>query len=396
MKILVLNSGSSSIKFQVIEKPNDLILASGLVEKIGLSEGAIHYKAGDYQHTVHIPVPDHQFGLEKVAILLLDKEHGVLKDVKDIEVVGHRVVHGGNAFTKTTFITDKVKDKIKELFDLAPLHNPPNLTGIEVAEEMFAHAKQVAVFDTSFHQSLPEKAYTYAIPLSLRDEKNIRMYGFHGISHQYVSEQAIAMLGKTESKIITIHLGNGCSMTAVENGKSVDHSLGFGPNDGLVMGTRCGAIDSSIIFYLINQLGYTSENVNNILSKKSGMLGLTGESDLRAIEAKAEAGDKECQLALDINAYRIKKTIGSYAASMNGLDAIVFTAGIGENSDVIRRMACDNLDYLGIELDLEKNAVRSKEHRDISKEGSKVRIFVIPTNEELGIASEGYRLATES
>lgn len=395
MIILVINSGSSSIKFQVIEKPSSKVLASGLVEKIGLTEGAIHYKTNDYKNTIELPIPDHKFGLKKVVDQLLHKEYGVISDVADIELIGHRVVHGGNAFTKTTYINQEVKDNIKRLFDLAPLHNPAHLIGIEVAEEIFPQAKQIAVFDTSFHQSIPEKAYTYAIPLSLREENNIRLYGFHGISHQYVSRQAIQLLGKTDSKIITIHLGNGCSMTALKDGKSIDHSMGFGPNDGLVMGTRCGAIDSSVIFYLIDQLGYTSENINNLLNKKSGMLGLTGHSDLREIEAKASEGDKVCQLALDINAYRIKKLIGAYAAAMNGLDAIVFTAGIGENSDVIRGMVCDQMDFLGIALDAEKNKVRSKEIRDISTPDSKVRIYVIPTNEEMEIANEGYQLLNE-
>ncbi|MXV38564.1 acetate/propionate family kinase [Flavobacteriaceae bacterium Ap0902] len=392
MKILVLNSGSSSIKFQVIEKPENIVLATGLVEKIGLVEGAIHYKTGSYNTSLEIKIPDHKFGLRKVVNLLLDEKVGVLGDVSEIAMVGHRVVHGGKDFTATTYITDKVKNKIRDLFDLAPLHNPPNLNGIEVAEEIFPNAKQVAVFDTSFHQTLPEKSYTYAIPMKFRDENNIRLYGFHGISHKYVSEEANKLLNADKSKIITIHLGNGCSMTAVENGKSIEHSLGFSPNEGLVMGTRSGAIDSGIIFHLIEVLGYTPQEVNLLLSKKSGMLGLTGYSDLREIEQKASEGDRACQLALEINAYRIKKLIGAYAVVMNGLDAIIFTAGIGENSEVIRNMVCENMDFLGIKIDIEKNSLRSKEIREISERDSKVKIFVIPTNEELEIANEAYNL----
>ncbi len=275
---------------------------------------------------------------------------------------------------------------------MAPLHNPANLEGIEVAEEIFPNAKQVAVFDTAFHQSIPEVAYKYAIPNEFLSKKHIRLYGFHGTSHKYVSEKAIAFLGKKESKIITIHLGNGCSITAVKNGESIDHSLGFSPVSGLIMGTRSGDIDPAIIFYLADKYGYTLSEINTFLQKKSGMLGLTGYSDLRDIESEAEKGNKECQLALQMNAYRVKKYIGSYAAVLNGLDAIVFTAGIGENSNYMRQLICEDLEFFGIELDTAKNDVRSKEMRAINKDGAKAKILVIPTNEELEIAKQAVEL----
>lgn len=395
MKVLVINSGSSSIKFQLFYMPQREVIASGLVEKIGLEEGAIHYKTREGKETLSLKIEDHAFGLKEVVKLLLDDKIGVIKDVNDIDAVGHRVVHGGSKFVKTNKITQEVKDGIKNLFSLAPLHNPPNLRGIEVAEEVFPKATQVAVFDTSFHQSLPEKAYTYAMDKKFRDEHGIRVYGFHGISHKYVSQQAVDYLGKPDAKVITIHLGNGCSMTAVQNGKSIEHSLGFGPNEGLVMGTRSGDMDPSVIFYLIDKLGYTAQQVADELSKKSGMLGLSGESDLRNIEENAEKGDKDSLLALEVKTHRIKKYIGSCIASMNGLDAIVFTAGIGENSDVIRSMSCKDLDFFGIKLNEEKNAVRSKEIRSIEADDSKVKILVIPTNEELEIANECFSLLGE-
>ena len=392
MKILIINSGSSSIKYQLIEMPAKNVICSGMVERIGLKNPMIHYKSDENQFDKVMHIPDHHIGLEKMTRLLLDKEIGVLKNVDEIGAVGHRVVHGGSSFSKTTLIDQNVKDKIKELFELAPLHNPPNYVGIEVAEKIFPKAKQIAVFDTAFHQSIPEEAYRYAIPNKFLEENQIRVYGFHGTSHKFVSEKAIEYLKKENSKIITIHLGNGCSITAIENGKSVDHSLGFGPMNGLIMGTRSGDVDQSVIFYLVKSLGYSIDDVNRILQKESGMFGLTGFSDLREIEEAAEKGDKTCKVALLMNAYRIKKYIGSYAAAMNGLDAIVFTAGIGENSDVIRKLVCADMDFLGLDLDLEKNSIRSKEIREINTADSKTKILVIPTNEEIEIAKQSYRL----
>jgi acetate kinase len=392
MKILVLNSGSSSIKYQLFNMPQEKVICSGLVERIGLYKAKIHYKSNSHNIDDVADIPNHKVGLEKIVNLLLDEKVGVIKSTSEIEAVGHRVVHGGSSFSETTVITKEVKDQIKSLFSLAPQHNPPNYEGIVVAESFFPNAKQIAVFDTAFHQSIPVEAYKYAIPNKFLNEYKIRLYGFHGTSHKYVSEKAIDHLAKEDSKIITIHLGNGCSMTAVKNGKSIDHTLGFGPVTGLIMGSRSGDIDHAIIFHLVNNLGYDLNAVNTMLQKESGMLGLTGFSDLRDIEAEAEKGNEQCQLALDMNAYRIKKYIGAYAAAMNGLDAIVFTAGIGENSDVIRRLVCSNMAYLGIELDEEKNAVREKGLREIQKEGAKTKILIIPTNEEVEIAKQSYSL----
>ncbi|MCX2837405.1 acetate kinase [Salinimicrobium sp. MT39] len=386
--ILIINSGSSSLKFQLIEMPSEKVLASGLVERIGQASGKIHYKSEAFSTSEEMEIKDHSVALKEVTKHLMHNDHGVIHDPADIPAIGHRVVHGGASFSDTVVIDEKVKQKIEQLFSLAPLHNPPNLKGIQVAEEIFPHATQVAVFDTAFHQTIPTCASKYAIPNELFEKKKIQMYGFHGTSHKYVSEKANEYLQKDHSKIITVHLGNGCSMTAVKDGKSIDHTLGFGPVNGLIMGTRSGDIDQSVIFYLIEQLGYTAKEVSDLLHHKSGMLGLTGYSDLRDIEDQAEKGNKECQLALEMNAYRIKKYIGAYAAAMNGLDAVVFTAGIGENSDVIRKLVCTDMDYLGLSLDEEKNSVRSKEMRNIGKEESKVKILVIPTNEELEIAKQ--------
>lgn len=392
MKILVINSGSSSIKYQLFSMPEQEVICSGLVERIGLEKGAVHYTSNKHTISEEVEVANHKIGLEKVVELLLNKKTGVITSTNEIKAVGHRVVHGGNKFTKTTEVTTEVKNEIKELFSLAPQHNPANLEGIEVAEKIFTNAKQIAVFDTAFHQTIPVKAYKYAIPNKFLEEDNIRLYGFHGTSHKYVSEQAIAHLKKENSKIITIHLGNGCSITAVQNGKSIDHSLGFGPVTGLIMGSRCGDIDHTLIFYLVNSLGYSINEVNTLLQKESGMLGLTGFSDLRDIEANAEKGDKNCTLALQMNAYRIKKYIGSYIAAMNGLDAVVFTAGIGENSSYIRRLVCENLETFGIALDFQKNDTRAKKLTEIHQENSKVKVLVIPTNEELEIAKQSFEL----
>lgn len=390
--ILVINSGSSSLKFQLITMPSQEVLASGLVERIGLETGKVHYNSKGYSTAEEAEVNDHSVALKAITKYLLHPEKGVIDDPKDIAAIGHRIVHGGDAFSKTIIVDEKVKSTIKDLFSLAPLHNPPNLKGIEVAEQIFPDALQVAVFDTAFHQSIPAQANHYAIPAEFYSDHHIRVYGFHGTSHKYVSEKAIELLGKENTKLVTVHLGNGCSMTAVQNGKSVDHSLGFGPVNGLIMGTRSGDIDQSIIFYLIENLGYSAQEVSDLLHHKSGMLGLTGYSDLRDIEEQAEKGNKNCQLALEMNAYRIKKYLGAYATIMNGLDAVVFTAGIGENSDVIRRLVCTNMDFLGISLDEKKNKTRSKKIREISSQDSKVKVLVIPTNEELEIAKQTFEI----
>lgn len=393
MKILVLNTGSSSVKFQLLQMPSEVIICSGIVERIGEQDAVISYTSENSSNTTTQPIATHKEGLEKIVSLVLDTKKGFVKKVDEIDAVGHRIVHGGKLFLNTTFITKKVKEKIKEYASLAPLHNPHNLKGIEIAEALFPLAKQIAVFDTAFHQTLPEKAKRYAIPNTFYEREGIQVYGFHGTSHKYVSEKAIAYLGLKTSKIISIHLGNGCSITAVLDGKSIDHSLGFAPSNGLIMGSRSGDIDHSIIFYLVNKMGYTLKEVERILTEDSGMLGLTDYIDLRDIEREASQGNKACMLALEMSTYRIKKYIGAYVAAMNGLDAIVFTAGIGENSTVIRRMICSEMDFFGIKLDAEKNEQKINEIREINDAAiSEVKILVIPTKEELEIAKQVFQL----
>lgn len=395
MKIIIINSGSSSIKYQLIDMPANEVICSGMIDRIGLETSNLTYVTVKDKIEDSLPIANHKIGLEKIAKLLMDDKIGVIKSTNEIDAVGHRVVHGGSSFSNTVIITDEVKDKIRQLFELAPLHNPANLEGIVVAEEVFSLAKQVAVFDTAFHQTMPEVAYKYAVPNYLLTQNKIRAYGFHGTSHKYVSEKAIEYLqsvNKPHQNIIAIHLGNGCSITAIKDGKSVDTSMGFSPNSGLIMGTRSGDIDSSLIFYLTKTLGYSLEAVNTMLQKQSGMLGLTGYSDLRDIESTAGNGNVDCQLALAMNAYRIKKYIGSYTSVLNGLDAIIFTAGIGENSSYIRKLVCTDMDYFGIELDRAINEVRSKESREINTGQSRTKILVIPTNEEIEIANQVFEL----
>ena len=395
MKILIINSGSSSIKYQLMVMPENEVICTGMIDRIGLESSNVTFKASSNSYEETLPIATHKIGLQKVADMLLDAQKGVIKSTSEIDAVGHRVVHGGSEFSDTVKINEKVKAKIKQLFELAPLHNPANLEGINVAEEIFSSAEQIAVFDTAFHQTMPEVAYKYAIPNYLLTENKVRVYGFHGTSHKYVSEKAIEHL-ENSSKIITIHLGNGCSMSAVKDGKCIDTTMGFSPSNGLIMGTRAGDIDQSVIFYMIKNLNYTPDEVNAVLLKQSGMLGLTGYSDLRDIEAEAGKGNKDCQLALLMNAYRIKKTIGAYAAALNGLDAIVFTAGIGENSSYMRQLVCTDMDYFGIELDKEKNQIRSKEVREINQVNSKAKILVVPTDEEFEIANQVYHLLQDN
>lgn len=392
MNILVLNAGSSSLKYQLIEMPIGTVKCVGLVERIGMEDAIFNHEKNGEKLKETLPILNHEIGLQKIAKTLLDKNIGVINSVDEIVAVGHRVVHGGSKFSNPTIVNVVVKENIKDLFDLAPLHNPANLKGIEIAEIIFTKAKQIAIFDTAFHQTIPKEAYQYAIPNKYLEEHKIRAYGFHGTSHKYVSEKAIEFLNKKSSKIISIHLGNGCSMSAIKNGKSIETSLGFGPMNGLIMGTRAGDIDQSVIFFLMKKLNKSLEEVNNLLQKESGMLGLTGFSDLREISEKAEKGNAECKNALDLAGYRIRKFIGSYTAVLNGLDAIIFTAGIGENSAIMRKLACENLSFLGIDLDLEKNNIRSQEIREIQTKNSKVKILVIPTNEEIEIAKQSYQL----
>ncbi len=392
MKVLVLNSGSSSIKFQLIEMPSEKVSCSGVVERIGSKDAVLTYKTSTQESNDTIEILNHQVGLETIAKYILDPIKGAVQHANEIDAVGHRVVHGGDAYSETTLINDQVKNEIKEFSSLAPLHNPHNLKGIEIAEKIFPIAKQIAVFDTAFHQTMPIKARKYAIPNKFYEEHGIKVYGFHGTSHKYVSEKASEYLKKNDAKIISVHLGNGCSITAVRNGKSIDHSLGFGPSNGLIMGSRSGDIDHSLIFYLVNDLGYSLNQVNDLLIKESGMLGLTGYSDLRDIQAEAGNGNTDCKLALDMNAYRIKKYIGAYTAAMNGLDVLVFTAGIGENSALLRSMVCSDMQYLGIEIDEATNALKSGGLREIQSSTSAVKIMIIPTNEELEIAKQAYQL----
>ncbi|MEN8117811.1 MAG: acetate kinase [Bacteroidota bacterium] len=399
MNILVVNAGSSSIKYQLIDMTTEKPLSSGIVERIGLEEGTITHKTfinGEEKKTKEtFPIPNHTVGLKRVAELLTDPKIGVIANPSEIKAVGHRLVHGGETFTKTVVITDQVKAKVKELFPLAPLHNPANLTGVEVAEEVFPHATQIGVFDTAFHQTMPEVAYRYAIPTSLYKEIGIRKYGFHGTSHKYVSEKACQYLGKKGAKVVTIHIGNGASMAAVVGGVCIDTTMGLGPLSGLIMGTRSGDIDPSIIFYLVEQKGYTIEEVSKILNKESGMVGLTGDTDMRDIESRVLNNDPVAKLAYDMYAYRIKQYIGNYAAAMNGLDAIIFTAGVGENDALVRERVCTNMEYFGIEFDAERNKIRNSQVREINKEGSKTKALIIPTNEELEIAKQSFGLLND-
>ena len=372
--------------------PSEEVICKGLVERLGDTNAELHYTTKTESYSDTATLTNHQQGLQAITDRLLHTQIGVLNHPDDIDVVAHRVVHGGNQFDRPTQIDKTVLLEIERLASLAPLHNPANAIGIKVAEDIFKKATQIAIFDTAFFQTLPEKAYRYAIPKKLANDHHIRVYGFHGTSHKYVSEKAISYLKKPISKIISVHLGNGCSMTAIKDGKSIDHSLGFGPSDGLIMGTRSGDIDQSVIFYLMDSLGLTSQETSNLLQKQSGLLGLTGYSDLREIQKRAGNGDEDCQLALAMTAYRIQKYIGSYIAILNGVDAIIFTAGIGENSSLLRKMVCDNMEAMGIKLDAQKNSQRTSAILEIQQDDSKVKIMLIPTNEELEIAKQAYTL----
>lgn len=375
MKILVINSGSSSLKYQFFDMPAKAPIYTGLVERIGLMGSAI---------------ANHGEALKQVLEALYEK--GIINSPDEVDLVGHRVVHGGEKFYVATEISPAVKEEIKSLFSLAPLHNQVSYTCIEVAEETFPKARQVAVFDTAFHHTLPEHAYRYAIPKSYYEDYGIRVYGFHGTSHKNVSSQAMAYLGNQNAKLISIHLGNGCSMAAVKSGKSIDTTMGFGPLSGLVMGTRSGDIDPSVVFHLIDQENFTVNEVNDLLNKKSGMFGLAGSNDMRDVHKFAADGSEEAKLALKLYAYRIKKFIGAYAAVLNGVDALIFTGGVGENDRIMREMVCEELDFLGIRLDLEKNQTSSDEILEINQSESRVKILVARTNEEFDIASQCYEL----
>ena len=392
MKILVLNCGSSSLKYQLIDMSNEEALCVGLVERIGI-EGSILKQEKDGVEgklVVEQPMKNHQDAIKLVLDALVDSTYGGVKEMSEIEAVGHRVVHGGEKFASSVVITDEVKAAIEECVELAPLHNPANIMGIEACEAILPGVPMVAVFDTAFHQTMPKASYLYGLPHELYTKYGVRRYGFHGTSHKYVSQRAAEMLGKNieDTKIVTCHLGNGASIAAINGGKCVDTSMGFTPLEGLIMGTRCGDIDPAIIPFLMRKENLNADGIDNIMNKQSGVYGMTGiSSDFRDIEDAAAKGEEKAQVALDAYAQRVKKYIGSYAAEMNGVDAVVFTAGVGENGIDMREAIASNMEFLGMELDKEANKVRGKE-RVISTENSRVKILLIPTNEELVIARD--------
>ncbi|WP_448522578.1 acetate kinase [Pseudothermotoga sp.] len=391
MKILVVNCGSSSIKYQFIDMNGEKVLCKGLAERIGIDGGRLVHRVNNDKHVIERNMKDHEEALKLVLEALIDPEIGVIKDLSEIDAVGHRVVHGAERFASSVLIDEEVMRALEENVHLAPLHNPPNILGIKAIQKLLPKVPNVGVFDTAFHQSMPKKAYLYALPYELYEKHRIRRYGFHGTSHRYVSKRAAEILGRDyyDFKVITCHLGNGASIAAVRHGKSIDTSMGFTPLEGLVMGTRCGDIDPAIVIYLQQNLGMSVEKVYDLLNKKSGMLGLTNNlsSDMRDIEEAAHSGNEVAQLALDIYVYKIAKYIGAYAAAMNGVDAIVFTAGVGENSPYVREKVCEYLGFLGVKIDRQLNDVKGVE-RIISTPDSKVAVLIVPTNEELVIARD--------
>ena len=391
MKVLVVNCGSSSLKYQLFEMDDESVLAKGLVERIGL-EGSVltHEPTGKDKVKINADIKNHTIAIGLVLAALVDAGHGVISSMKEIDAIGHRGVHAGEKFSDSVLVTPGVIAAIEECSEMAPLHNPPNIAGINACTELMPGVPQVAVFDTAFHQTMPKKAYMYALPYEAYEKYGIRRYGFHGTSHKYVSQRVAEIMGQDAKhlKVITCHLGNGSSVAAIENGKCIDTSMGFTPLEGLVMGTRCGNIDPAIIPFLMKKENMTMEQIDTYINKKSGVLGISGvSSDFRDIEKAAEGGNERAQLALDMFIYEVVKYIGSYAAAMNGVDAIVFTAGVGENAIDMRAKITDGVEYLGTKIDNEKNNVRGKE-REISALGSKVRVFIIPTNEELVIARD--------
>lgn len=391
MNILVINCGSSSLKYQLINSDSEAVLAKGLCERIGIDGSVLtHTPAGKDKVRIETPMPNHTVAVQLVIDALTNAEHGVIKSLDEIGAVGHRVVHGGEKFASSVVITDEVMKAIEECNDLAPLHNPANLIGINSCKEIMPNVPMVAVFDTAFHQTMPEKAYLYGLPYEYYEKYKVRRYGFHGTSHDYVSNRAAQLLGKKREdlKIIVCHLGNGASVSAVDHGKCVDTSMGLTPLEGLIMGTRSGDMDPAICDFICQKEGLTSAEMNTVLNKKSGVLGMSGvSSDFRDVEAAANEGNHQAAAALDAFYYRVAKYIGAYTAAMNGVDAIAFTAGVGENNIGGRVEICKYLGYLGTEIDLDKNNVRGEE-RIISKDGSKVTLMAIPTNEELAIARQ--------
>ena len=392
MKVLVLNCGSSSLKYQLIDMSNEEVLCIGLVERIGI-EGSILKQEKDGVEgklVVEQPMKNHQDAIKLVLEGVVDPKFGGVKDISEVEAVGHRVVHGGEKFASSVKINDEVMKALEECVELAPLHNPANIMGIEACEAILPGVPMVGVFDTAFHQTMPKKSYLYGLPHELYSKYGVRRYGFHGTSHKYVSQRAAAMLGKNieDVKIITCHLGNGASIAAIDGGVCVDTSMGFTPLEGLIMGTRCGDIDAAILPFLMEKEGLDAKGLSNLMNKQSGVYGMTGiSSDFRDIEGAAAKGDEKAQVALDAYVQRVQKYIGAYAAEMNGVDAVVFTAGVGENGIEIRESIASNMEFLGMNLDKEANKVRGKE-TVISTPDSKVKILLIPTNEELMIARD--------
>lgn len=391
MKVLVVNCGSSSLKYQLFDMTDESVLAKGLVERIGIDGSVLtHQPAGKDKTVINADIKNHSIAIKLVVEALTNAEHGVIASMKEISAVGHRVVHGAEKFASSVLITPAVMQALEECIEMAPLHNPPNILGVNACAELMPGVPQVGVFDTAFHQTMPKKAYIYGLPYEAYEKHRVRRYGFHGTSHKFVAQSVAELLGKdiAELKIVTCHLGNGSSIAAVQNGKVIDTSMGFTPLEGLVMGTRCGDVDPAVLPFLMKKEGLSVEDIDNYINKKSGVLGISGvSSDFRDIEGAAEAGNERAQLALDIFAYRVRKYIGSYAAAMGGVDAIVFTAGLGENSVSMREAIMEGLEFLGTKICPERNNVRGKA-REISVDASKVKVFIVPTNEELMIARD--------
>lgn len=397
MLVFILNSGSSSLKYQLINAKTHELKASGLVERIGI-DGILKHEIGENKKlTFELPIPTHKEAIELVLRILTNDETKVINNIDEIEAVGHRVVHGGEYFKSSIIVNDDVIEKIEKLIPLAPLHNPANILGIKICKELMPKVPNVATFDTAFHQTMPVENFLYAVPYADYTEHHLRKYGFHGTSHFYVSNEVIKLLNIQNSKIIVCHLGNGSSVCAIKNGESISTSMGLTPLEGLIMGTRCGDIDAGVIPYLMEKKNLNHIQIIDYLNKKSGILGISGiSSDLREVIKSSNDGDKRSKIAIEMLCNRIKKYLCSYSGLMHGVDAICFTAGIGENSDLIRQKVCEGLEFMGIEIDLKKNSLREKGNRIISTENSKTKIFVIPTNEELVIAQDTYNLLKNS
>ncbi|OPZ91381.1 MAG: Acetate kinase [Firmicutes bacterium ADurb.Bin419] len=395
MKVLVINTGSSSLKYQLIDMSNESVLAKGVCDRIGLEHSFLkHSKVGSDTVVIEKDLYNHKVAVQEVLSALTNEKTGVIKSMSEITAVGHRIVHGGEKFKESVVIDSKVMNAIKDCVELAPLHNPSNIIGIEACQQIMPNIPMVAVFDTAFHQTMPAHAYIYALPYEIYEKYRLRKYGFHGTSHKYVAYRAAEMLGRPieDLKLVTCHLGNGASVCAVKNGKSIETSMGFTPLQGLAMGTRSGTIDPAVISFLMEKEKMSVSDISDFLNKKSGVLGVSGvSSDFRDVQEAAESGNERAILALDIFCYKVKRFVGDYIGIMNGADAIIFTAGIGENNDLVRRKIIEDMDFLGIKVDWERNAVIGKEI-DISAPDAKVKTLVVPTNEELAIARETKRL----